>query len=244
MSAKPKGLKKQLAHDLVQAISERMRADACDSIAKTDLPSEELTQFFLGLEPESDRAVAIVAYSYMDQRFNELLLASFCDDIDGGANSLFGPLKPLGTSYARVQLAAALYWIRPDTYKNLHYLRKIRNEFAHSATLRTLDESPVVDLLNAMVDLETPLLAVNPELLLTPTELDSRRLFLMRSALTCGYALGELASAPIAQRMGLDPHAPLHGGFKSLPASVQGVMGAAADVVIELGLRDPNLRDT
>jgi hypothetical protein len=239
--AKPPTLKERLALELAEAVHESIRRQASSYVSEVDLRADELESFFLGLGDESDRAVAIVVYSYMDRRLQELLQSGFNEGIHGGASALFGPTGPLGSSYARIQLAGALYWLKPATYANLHLFRKIRNAFAHSSTMCSLEDSPFAEYIGTQEPLEAPMLAARPEAFLTTDELGTRGLFIVRAAVTCAHAIIELATAPVAQRLGLDPHEPLRGGAKNLPRSVDAILDAAAGVLVELAARDTYL---
>lgn len=54
------------------------------------------------------------------------------------ANNLFGR-GPLGTLAAKIDVCFAMGFIDRPTWKNLHQLRKIRNEFAHSPEMLGFD---------------------------------------------------------------------------------------------------------
>jgi DNA-binding MltR family transcriptional regulator len=81
---------------------------------------------------ESDRAAVILAASVADELLRGLLMArlvavtSSNDELFDGANA------PLGTLSARIEMAYRLGLISVKFARDLHLVRKIRNDFAHN----------------------------------------------------------------------------------------------------------------
>jgi DNA-binding MltR family transcriptional regulator len=82
------------------------------------------------LKTESDRGVAILGVSMLDQRLVELIrhLLVPCPQAQ---NLLGGNNAPLGTFASRLDMAVAIGLIGQNEYKECNTLRKIRNDFAH-----------------------------------------------------------------------------------------------------------------
>ncbi len=83
-------------------------------------------------EKESDRAAVILTASIFDNSLTDLLKnyfvsnASACDELFDGSNA------PLSTFSAKIIIAHRLGIISSRFTRDLHLIRKIRNEFAHN----------------------------------------------------------------------------------------------------------------
>ncbi|MBR0653237.1 hypothetical protein GXW78_26530 [Roseomonas terrae] len=99
-----------------------------------------------------DRAAVITLFALVDDLTISLMQRNLDPSIRGGLGRLFdgGGFGILGTSSARFTMAAALRWLRPETYSDLDLLRKIRNAFAHKVSVRTLTDEPVRGLFASM----------------------------------------------------------------------------------------------
>jgi hypothetical protein len=82
------------------------------------------------LNAETDRGCALMAAAYLDDQLGELLRAYFVDDLRI-IDELLGPAAPLGSFSSRVDLAYSLGLIGPHGRRELHLIRKIRNDFGH-----------------------------------------------------------------------------------------------------------------
>lgn len=92
---------------------------------------------------ESDRAAAIQAASLVEC-FTEQLLRPFMKE-DSVVEGLFNGYGPLGTFSARSDIAYAFGIIDNVMHRDLEYIRKIRNHFAHNPTEASFDKAPVKD---------------------------------------------------------------------------------------------------
>ena len=97
-------------------------------------------KFITELAIEGERAAVVLGASRADAVLEELLKAAMRHH-PGSSDNLFDPDRPLGTFSARISLAYRLGLIDAPCEHALQMLRKIRNDFAHSATRATLDES-------------------------------------------------------------------------------------------------------
>jgi DNA-binding MltR family transcriptional regulator len=68
--------------------------------------------------------------SILDTALEDLLKAYFVNDPNVASNML-GQMRPLGTFSARIDMAYLLGWISLDIHRDLHLIRKIRNDFGH-----------------------------------------------------------------------------------------------------------------
>lgn len=96
-----------------------------------DAPSPDgLVQFFASVIAESDRAVPILCFAYIETEMSVLLKAAMPNREN--LDDLFDGAAPLAAAGSQILLAFALGWIDQDTKSDLTTLRKIRNYFAHN----------------------------------------------------------------------------------------------------------------
>jgi DNA-binding MltR family transcriptional regulator len=92
---------------------------------------------------ESDRACVIVTASILDELLRELLVAHFLPTT-ATDDALFDvPNAPLATFSSRIITAYRLGLISNKFARDLHLVRKIRNDFAHSIQGCEFDDSRV-----------------------------------------------------------------------------------------------------
>ncbi len=112
-----------------------------------DLLEELNLQWLRELEAEfrggSDRAVAILSASILDELLQELFQMYFLSDRKR-VNALFGGgTQPLATFSAKIELAYCLGLVSQDEYRLLTAIKKIRNDFAHKIHDVSFDTSPI-----------------------------------------------------------------------------------------------------
>jgi DNA-binding MltR family transcriptional regulator len=92
----------------------------------------ELTNEF---QDESDRAAAVLAAAYLDHLLGELIAATMTAEPEEVEELLFQKGNgPLGTFSACINTAYCLGLLSGDEWRDLHLIRKIRNDFAHELT--------------------------------------------------------------------------------------------------------------
>jgi len=79
---------------------------------------------------DSGRAVGLLAAALLDKNLSEAIALSLADN-KGVLDSLLKESGPLGTFRARIDMAFALGLLPEAMHRELHLVRKIRNEFAH-----------------------------------------------------------------------------------------------------------------
>lgn len=92
---------------------------------------------------ETDRAAAILASSFIDEQLERLLIALLVDD--SRVREMFEGDRPLAAFSARVNFAFSIGLLPLNVYADLNLIRKIRNDFAHSATAVSFDLPPARD---------------------------------------------------------------------------------------------------
>ncbi|WP_319588467.1 hypothetical protein [uncultured Desulfobulbus sp.] len=110
----------------------------------------EMSEMFSGyyglIKNESDRGAIIVAVSLFDVGLEKLIKATLVKSNPENNDPLFsGPTAPLGSFYSKTELAYRLGLLRKNTRDMLHYLRKLRNEFAHETHTVSMNDKPIED---------------------------------------------------------------------------------------------------
>jgi DNA-binding MltR family transcriptional regulator len=80
-----------------------------------------------------------MAAAYLADQLERLLRQTFVDD-KTAIDELFRPLAPLGSYSSRIELCYALGLLPGQAKRDLHLIRKIRNDFGHVAKTLTFDE--------------------------------------------------------------------------------------------------------
>lgn len=99
-----------------------------------ELPSE--------LAHSSDRVCGVVAGAILESLLEELLRKSLIAERSGRLLSGYGPLSSLA---AKVDVLHALGSLSESEAQDLHRIRRIRNEFAHSFEEKSFSSSPICD---------------------------------------------------------------------------------------------------
>jgi hypothetical protein len=92
----------------------------------------------------SDRVAGIVTPAFLEELLTTVLRNHLHQDIKL-LNEILKPGGPLGDFGVKINMAFLVGIISDRASKDLHRIRKIRNEFAHNATLNTFDQSPIRD---------------------------------------------------------------------------------------------------
>ncbi len=94
-------------------------------------------------DKESDRAAVILTASITDELLKSLLTAKLVP-VTSSTDELFdGPNAPLQTFSSRIEMAYRVGLISCKFARDLHLIRKIRNEFAHNIQGCTFEDARV-----------------------------------------------------------------------------------------------------
>jgi DNA-binding MltR family transcriptional regulator len=108
---------------------------------RDDLTLVEYSKVVQSFHNETDRAATILAASFVDC-FLEKLLKHFMVD-DAITDELFKGHGPLATFAAKTDCAYSFGIINTSLHRELKFIRKIRNHFAHHPSDTSFDDSPV-----------------------------------------------------------------------------------------------------
>jgi len=101
---------------------------------------EKLTPYLAELAGQSDRACGIVAAAMLETLLEQMLRKRF---VLGMGDDLFVTYGPLSTFSAKVNTCAALGLVTALERRELHIVRRIRNDFAHDLHKSSFDEDPI-----------------------------------------------------------------------------------------------------
>jgi len=96
------------------------------------------------LTEESDRGCALMAVSYIEIELGEFISSYFVRD-DKLNKRLFSGFGPLSSFSSKIDIAYSIGLIPKLMHRDLHILRKIRNEFAHDPGKFGFEKSAIGD---------------------------------------------------------------------------------------------------
>lgn len=103
---------------------------------------DDVMEFRSSLNSESDRGCALMAAAFLDAELGALLRKCLVAN-DRVAEDLLGQSRPVSTFSSRIDLAYMLGLIDPVTHRDLHLIRKIRNDFGHVHAPLTFDDKAI-----------------------------------------------------------------------------------------------------
>ncbi len=90
-----------------------------------------VSQFLKDFQAETDRGAALVGAAMIESRLERILKSHFIDSCS--FDDLFvSPNSPISTFSSKTKICHALGLITEKEKREINYIRKIRNEFAHS----------------------------------------------------------------------------------------------------------------
>lgn len=122
------------------------------TLSKRARSADEGQAYLLSLNDESDKSVAMVGRSLLEEATEDLLVASMPGLDKQLRSELFRGTGPLATLSSRTKLAYALGVIGPITRRNIDLAREIGNAFAHSKQILTF-ETPEIAACCAHIEL-------------------------------------------------------------------------------------------
>ncbi len=99
-------------------------------------------EFRHSLTPETDRGCAIAAAAFLDEEL-KTLLASVLADEPKLLKEMFSHNGPLANFSSRIDFAMLMGLLSRVTWHDLHIIRRIRNDFAHSPHPLSFDDGAI-----------------------------------------------------------------------------------------------------
>jgi DNA-binding MltR family transcriptional regulator len=119
-----------------------------------DLPVKETFSFNCSLSEETDRGCALMAAAYLDFELQRLLEATFLEN-KKISKVLFDYNGPLSNFSSKIDIAYMMGLISDLARRDLHILRKIRNDFAHRHEKFDFEQTKISDRCNELQHLNT-----------------------------------------------------------------------------------------
>ena len=104
---------------------------------------QQLSKFRDQFEKESDRAKVILSAAMLETALENLLKAQLAPSASSEDSLLEGAYAPISTFSAKIDLAHRLGLISTKFAKDLHLIRRIRNDFAHNVQSCDFEEVAV-----------------------------------------------------------------------------------------------------
>lgn len=134
-------------HEAVQELVEELAARMPSDVGAGAL---EVVNFRNSILEETDRGAVLMSAAFLDDKLKELIQKRLVHDTKVGRRA-FEFNGPLGTFASRIDFAYLLGILPKNAWKDLHLIRKIRNEFAHSAAPLTYENEKVKSLCDRLV---------------------------------------------------------------------------------------------
>ena len=123
-------------------ILQTLMSEAINIIPDEESAIKEVIGFRHTLISESDRGCALMSAAFMDERLTKLIKAFLIDE-DNLPKGMFKFNGPFGTFSAKIDTALSMGLIPKNVHRDLHLLRKIRNDFAHVSSPIGFDDEPI-----------------------------------------------------------------------------------------------------
>jgi Mannitol repressor len=111
-------------------------------------------RFLAASSKESDRGLALVTAEYFDAILERLLLARFAAGLKKRPKfikPLFEGFGPLSTFSAKISVSYAIDLLQDWMVSDLDFVRRIRNEFAHSLDPKTFRDRTISKMVDGLV---------------------------------------------------------------------------------------------
>ena len=131
--------------------------DIADESGLEKFRLEEFIDFRKSLIQEYDRGCALMAAAFIEDKLEKLLESYFIEN-EKVCKQLLKANGALATFSSKIDLTFLLGLIPKNVFNDLHILRKIRNEFAHTASEISFKKSSIKDRTKALSTLSKKLL--------------------------------------------------------------------------------------
>ncbi|HWU80367.1 MAG TPA: hypothetical protein VN158_09925 [Caulobacter sp.] len=224
----PQGNDPALVEKVASTLYQVQVDNARKLVSDTEFDLAEMKRVAQVAISESDRAAAILLFSYAEDMMLEGIKRNINKDIKGSFDGLVSPNGLLATASDRITFLAALRWIDKPTYTSLNILRGIRNRFAHHVACDSLSERSIAGMVTSLPDFERPIFE---QMEIEP--FNHRETYLARAFLTVHRVMYETSVLPHALAHQVDPR-DVSGTFDSGPDNLRKLGLTAADCILML----------
>jgi DNA-binding MltR family transcriptional regulator len=110
---------------------------------KLHLPHlDRVLEFRESLNPETDRGCGVAAAAFIDEELKVLLKSVLADEIKL-VELAFSQSGPLATFSSRIDFRLLMGLLSRAAWRDLHIIRKVRNDFAHSAKPLSFEDNAI-----------------------------------------------------------------------------------------------------
>jgi DNA-binding MltR family transcriptional regulator len=199
---------------------------AMEDSGKVKITSDDIAPFFQGLLTESERAIGILAFAFVESRLFELFSQRLDSSIHGGVESILGPQGILDSVGAQIRMLRSLRWLRAETEQDLRLLARIRNRFAHAHTALTFEDSKIRGYFSALTKHEE-----RCSKFFQGGVLKIQETYLVRVAATLYFLYADLTLMPSSLRAGLGPTGAFAAGFDKYPSDLRNALANCMSAV-------------
>ncbi|MCK4625118.1 MAG: hypothetical protein KAV00_07405 [Phycisphaerae bacterium] len=107
------------------------------------VPIEAINAFNRSMQEESDRARVLLAAMWMDYFLTCRLSNEFGKGNGDARKRLFGPTGPFSSFAAKIDIAFCAGWVSSGLHHDMHLLRRVRNNCAHSLDFPGLNDDGI-----------------------------------------------------------------------------------------------------
>ncbi len=191
-----------------------------------------LIRFFASVQHESDRALPIMCFSYLEMELESLMMYAMKIRDARSTRDLFK--GPLYSANAKIELAYALGWIDEKVKAAIHNLKVIRNQFGHQAVFDGFDDEKVMGLVLS----HTGFVQMKPTAKITNETV--RGIYLYCFADTAWRLIGQSYVLPILSQYPVDPSAFMHLDSEHRPEALKHLDGYFTTMMRILSLTHGN----
>ncbi len=107
------------------------------------VPIEAINAFNRSMQEESDRARVLLAVMWMDRFLTCRLSNEFGKGNGDARKRLFSTMGPFSSFAAKIDIAFCAGWVSSDLHHDMHLLRRLRNNCAHSLDFPGLNDDGI-----------------------------------------------------------------------------------------------------
>lgn len=198
---------------------------------------EDIGPFYQGLLKESDRAIGILAFTFIESQVYEMFANQLDPEVQGGLESILGPQGILDGVGAQIRMLRALQWITPETEHNLKLLARIRNRFAHSHSVLTFGDEKIRGYFDSLTPFEVKFPEKGAYEKYRGVNLQARHRYLVRAIGTLFQLYHDLSLMPSSIRAGMGSRGAFGGDFEKFPTALRNALAICFDTY-ELIVKD------